>query len=154
LVVGNMFGKVFLVRNTGSGALAFAEPVPLVAAGAPLEIEETNAAPCVADWDQDGACDLLLGTGDGAVLFYRNTRASRAPGEPELAPPVEPRRKAPAGDAALRLARPGPRARVAVCDWNDDGRVDLLVGEHAGEDGPPVQRTSAQQRELDAAIHE
>jgi hypothetical protein len=74
LVIGNMFGKVFLARNaSGGGALDFTEPVPLQAAGAPLVIEETNAAPCVADWDQDGAHDLLLGTGDGSVLFYRNT---------------------------------------------------------------------------------
>ena len=154
LVVGNMFGKVFLVRNAGGSALAFAEPVPLVAAGAPLEIEETNAAPCVADWDQDGRLDLLLGTGDGQVLFYRNTRPAGGPGEPELAAPVELLPRAPDGDAALRLAHPGIRARVAVCDWNEDGRVDLVVGEHSGEDGPPVERSSAQQRELDAAIHE
>ena len=150
LVVGNMYGKVFLARNaSGGAALALAAPVPLEAAGAPLVIEETNAAPCVVDWDGDGARDLLLGTGDGAVLLYRNARAG---GEPLLAAPVELLPKALDGEARVRLAHPGQRARVATCDWNGDGRPDLVVGEHADEDGPTPTLTSEQQRELDAAI--
>ena len=154
LVIGNMYGKVFLARNSSGGAaLALAEPVPLVAAGAPLVIEETNAAPCVVDWDGDGAHDLLLGTGDGAVLLYRNTHAKGA-GEPELAAPVELIPHAPDGAAEVRLARPGQRSRLAVCDWNGDGRLDLLVGEHADEEGPGVELTAAQQKELAAAIRE
>ena len=151
LVIGNMFGKVFLARNaSGGSALALAEPVPLFAAGAPLVIEETNAAPCIADWDRDGAHDLLLGTGDGAVLFYRNTSAAKS--EPSLAAPVELLPRSPDGAAELRLAHPGQRARVAVCDWNEDGRLDLVVGEHANEEGPARSLTDAEQRELDAAI--
>lgn len=155
LVIGNMFGKVFLARNqSGSNALALAAPVPLLVAGEPLVIEETNAAPCVADWDQDGAHDLLLGTGDGSVLFYRNERAARTPGEPEFAAPLELVAKSPDGAAELRLAHPGQRARVAVCDWNADGRLDLVVGEHADEDGPPRSLTPAEEREREAAIRE
>lgn len=154
LVVGNMYGKVFLARNaSGGAALAWNEPVALEAAGAPLVIEETNAAPCVVDWDGDGALDLVLGTGDGAVLLYRNTRPSGA-GEPLLAAPVELLPKTPDGEAALRLAYPGQRARVAVCDWNEDGRLDLLLGEHALEDGAARVLDAAEQRELDEAIRE
>ncbi len=153
LVVGNMYGKVFLVRNASGGAgLAFGEPVPLEAAGAPLVIEETNAAPCAADWDGDGDLDLVLGTGDGAVLLYRNTR--QGPGEPILAAPIELLPRAPDGEAAQRLAHPGQRARVAVCDWNEDGRLDLLLGEHALEDGAERVLDAAERRELDEAIRE
>jgi hypothetical protein len=153
LVVGNMYGRVFLVRNgSGGAALAFAEPSPLLAAGAALVIEETNAAPCIADWDGDGDHDLLLGTGDGAVLFYRNTADPKAAGEPALAAPLELLPKSPDGPAVERLAHPGQRARVAVCDWNEDGRLDLVVGEHASEDGPARELTREEQRELDAAI--
>ncbi len=153
LVLGNMYGKVFLARNASGGAgLALAEPEPLRVAGAALEIPQTNAAPCVADWDGDGAHDLLLGTGDGSVLFYRN--ANRARGEPALEAARELLPKSPDGLPAVRLARPGPRARVAVCDWNEDGRLDLVVGEHASEDGPVVALDAAGQRELEAAIRE
>lgn len=151
LVLGNMFGKVFLARNASGGKeLRLAAPVPLEAAGAALEILETNASPCVADWDGDGAHDLLLGTGDGSVLFYRNTRP--AGGEPVLAAPVELLPPSPDGEASLRLAHPGQRARVAVGDWNADGRLDLLLGEHLGEDGPAPVLDAAQQREFEATI--
>ncbi len=155
LVIGNMLGKVFLARNLSGGtALAFAEPEPLRAAGAPLVIEETNAAPCVVDWDGDGAQDLVLGTGDGAVRLYRNTQDTDEPGEPVLAAPVELLPQAPGGEAQVRLAHPGQRARVAVCDWNEDGWLDLLVGEHADEDGPPRVLDATEQRELQRAIRE
>lgn len=154
LVIGNMYGKVFLARNSSGGAaLALAEPVPLEANDAPLVIEETNAAPCVVDWDGDGAHDLVLGTGDGTVLLYRNTSAAGA-GEPKLGPPVELLPKALDGEAKVRLARPGQRARVAACDWNEDGALDLLVGEHADEEGPSVTLDATQQRELEAAIQQ
>jgi hypothetical protein len=38
--------------------------------------------PFAADWDGDGRPDLLVGAGDGSVLWYRNVRST---GSPELA---------------------------------------------------------------------
>lgn len=153
LVLGNMYGKVFLARNgSGTKALAFAAPAPLECAGQALAIAETNATPCVADWDGDGAHDLLLGSGDGSVLFFRNQGAPR--GEPVLAPPRELLPPSADGEAAERLARPGIRARLAVCDWNGDGRLDLLVGDHASESGPAPVLTAAEEQALAAALEE
>jgi len=149
LVVGNMLGAVLLARNaSGGAALALAPPVPLQAAGAELKLVATNAAPCVVDWDGDGAQDLLLGAGDGAVRLYRN--ASRS-GEPALGAPVELIAPCPAGAPPARPIRSGPRARVALADWNADGRLDLLVGEHVSEDGPPVVLDAAGERALEEA---
>lgn len=149
LVLGNMLGAVFLARNASGGpALALAEPEPLALAGEPLKLLATNAAPCVADWDGDGAPDLLLGAGDGAVRLYRN--ASRS-GEPALAPARELVPPSPAGPPPAQPTRNGPRARVAVADWNADGRLDLLVGEHVSEDGPPVTLDAAGERALEEA---
>jgi hypothetical protein len=151
LVLGNMYGKVFLARNaSGGAALALGAPQPLEVAGAPLALEETNAAPCIADWDGDDAHDLLLGTGDGTVLLFRNTAARGR--EPVLAAPHELVRKALDGEARVRLARSGQRARLAVTDWNADGRLDLVVGEHASEDGAARTLSPAEERELAAAI--
>jgi hypothetical protein len=39
-----------------------------------------------------------------------------------------------------------------VCDWNEDGRLDLLVGEHSGEDGPKPSLSADQERELAEAL--
>ena len=116
--------------------------------GAELELNETNAAPLVADWDQDGAPDLLLGLSSGRVLFYRNTTAS---GESVLDLPRELVAPVPEGLAVGTAARSGLRARAAVVDWNGDGRVDLVVGEYAPRDGTPRELTAEEQAALAAA---
>ncbi|MSR64139.1 MAG: VCBS repeat-containing protein, partial [Planctomycetes bacterium] len=150
LVLGNMYGKVFLARNaSGDKSLALRAPEPLRVAGAPLELTQTNASPCVADWDGDGALDLVLGLGDGSVRLYRNTTAS---GEPVLAASLELVAASPEGRAELRLARPGPRARPCVADWNEDGRLDLVLGEHSGEDGAAPKLDQQQQQALQASL--
>ena len=150
LVLGNMFGAVFLARGSAT-PLAFGAHEPLRIAGDPLVLHTSNAAPCVTDWDGDGALDLLLGAGDGAVRFYRNESAR---GEPHLGastfliPPLDE------GTPTAELTRPGTRTRVAVCDWNADGRTDLLVGEHASADGPPRSRTPEEERLLAQSIQD
>jgi len=150
LVLGNMAGAVFLARNaSGGAALALGAPAALAVQGEPLKLIPTNAAPCVADWDGDGAHDLLLGAGDGSVRFFRNTQRA---GEPVLAAPLVLVPPAPDGPPAAHPARPGSRARLSVGDWNADGRLDLLVGEHVNEEGPSVPLTPAQERERSEAL--
>ncbi len=152
LVLGNMFGKVFLSRNASGGKeLALAPPVPLVVSGVELSLDTTNAAPCVADWDQDGSADLLLGCGDGSVLFFRNQKDA---GEPELAPPVELLEKSRGPLAGSKLEGHGLRARIAVFDWNEDGRLDLVSGEYCAESGQAPVLSAEQKQELDTALAE
>ena len=69
-----------------------------------------------------------------------------------LAAPLELVAKSPEGSAELRLARPGPRARPCVADWNEDGRLDLVLGEHSGEDGAAPELDEAQQAALQASL--
>ena len=65
-----------------------------------------------------GKKDLLVGTERAGVLFYRNVGTAS---EPKLAP-------------AETLALPAEglkgtsRQRIDVVDWNNDGKLDVLVG--------------------------
>ena len=76
-----------------------------------------------ADWDGDGKLDLIVGCGDGSVLWYRNvgTREKPVLHAPEVLV------RAPNGQPETRDH--GVAVKVCVTDWNEDGRLDLLVGD-------------------------
>ena len=73
----------------------------------------------VADWDDDGLADLLVGGGRGHVLFYRNVGTKT---DPHF------------GSARLIMTSDGKPldsgwcAAPCVVDWDGDGVTDLLVG--------------------------
>ena len=147
LVVGTMLGRVFLVRNaSGSGALELGVPVPLEIGGVPVDLGVMNAEPVLGDWDRDGRADLLLGLGDGRVLLHRDRARS---GAPDLAPAEE---LVPASSSAP--GERGVRTKVALWDWNADGRTDLVLGEFAPVDGEAPVLDARQRRELDATLQE
>jgi hypothetical protein len=91
--------------------------------------------------------DLIVGWGDGSVVWYRNV-GSRT--EPKLAKGITLVQPAPwpsYDDNAPPTEdnNPGVRAKVCVVDWNGDGHLDLLVGDFGGG--------SALRDLLDVAIH-
>lgn len=124
LILGSYAGNFYLRSNLGSAkSPAFAtDSTPIEVAGVLLSAGGPHAMPTVADWDGDGRFDLLSGCDDGAVRLWLNLGA---PGTPKFGAPtvlVEPSNKA--SDA------PGLRSQVAVCDFDADGRPDLLVGDY------------------------
>ncbi len=124
LLAGSSGGEVHLLRNEGSPQrYRFAKPERLTVDGDLVEVPEGRASPAVADWDQDGRLDLLLGAGDGSVQWYRNLGT---PQEPKLAPP-ETLIASPEENAER-----GKPARICLSDWNEDGRLDLLLGDRGG----------------------
>ena len=150
LIIGNINGSVVLVPNGGSAK----EPKwgtsrKLMANGAPVSVDG-DAGPCVADWDGDGAQDLLVGSSGGAVHWFRNLAKE---GEPQLATSVlllESDENS--GPQEADAVRPGSRTKVCVADWNGDGRQDLLVGDLCLRtlEAPPVP-SPEEQKQLDAA---
>jgi len=136
LLVGNMQGDIYWLPNDGTKAKpAYGAPRKLGAGGQPIQApHHGDSQPIAADWDGDGLLDLIVGWGDGSVVWYRNV-GSRT--EPKLAKGVTLVARAPwpnYDDNAppSRDSKPGVRAKVCVVDWNGDGRLDLLVGDFGG----------------------
>lgn len=79
-----------------------------------LVLPQGGGAPFLVDVDGDGRLDLLAGDQSGRVLLYRG-----------LGAPGEALAFAPARALALPLV---PGAAPFVVDWNNDDRMDLLIG--------------------------
>jgi hypothetical protein len=120
LVIGTVFGEVFLNLNEGiSKHFKFGRRVPIIAAGKPMKAPAKSDPVCV-DWDGDGVMDLLVGDDFAGVTFFKGQPLNAGPSRTfEAGVPLIPGQK---------KVVPGYRARLAVTDWNNDGKLDLLVG--------------------------
>jgi len=133
LVVGAYDGLLHLYTNCGfGGALppCFATSTingfpPVRANGADLYVPSGRSSPVAMDLDGDGKKDLLAGNTAGQLLFYSNTGTDS---EPNFAGYELVR----SNGVAIDL--PGsPRSRPSVCDWTDDGYLDVLIGASDGK---------------------
>jgi hypothetical protein len=107
--------RLYLLRNTGSArqpALQLADTIDLPAT--------YHFVPALADLDGDADLDLVLGTWNQGVQFYRNQGTRTAP------------RWVQDSAATLQLTR-GSNATPALADIDADGDLDLFVGEASGE---------------------
>lgn len=81
--------------------------------------------PRVCDFNKDGHVDLVVGDEDGRVAFLKNTGKVKK-GMPQFASPVYFRQKAD-------NVKFGALATPVAVDWNNDGKVDIVAGNSAGE---------------------
>jgi len=81
-----------------------------------------NLAPCVVDWHNTGRPDLLVGNYTGLIYFFKNVGTRK---DPKFARGVPLRR-------GSRLLRVAGFATPVVCDWNNDAKKDLVVGDLLG----------------------
>jgi len=83
-----------------------------------------NGVRC-CDWNSDGRPDLIAGDTDGFVWYFRN-EGSR------LSPVFATGEKLRAAGEVLSVNASGGHARHEICDWNNDGRKDLIVADGHG----------------------
>jgi hypothetical protein len=153
-------GRVFVRDNEGSRAAPryATTNLPLLAAGAPLDVPGTVATLRAFDWDRDGRLDLLVsGMGDAyadgpgsGVWLYPNTGT-----EPrlQLGAPIE---LVPASTKAGNgPTRPDAGLYADAGDVDGDGDFDLVVGGYSMWQPTPPSLDDAQRAkvaELQAAI--
>ena len=123
-------GKVRVYLNGGTAAEpVFSDFSYVQADGAELAVPASGclgAFPRMVDWNGDGIDDLLVGLSDGTIQWFENTGTATAPlFAAGLAVNV--------GDILPGTLDVGDRATFDVVDWNEDGRLDLVTGNLAGE---------------------
>lgn len=124
----NSDGLIDLLAADDSGRIVLypgvaGEEQPAFAAAVALELTlPAGAAPFVADWDDDGRKDLIVGAADGSVALFRNVGTQA---QPSFAAPLT----LTADNAPLGV---GNNAVPAIFDENNDGKKDLLIGSGDG----------------------
>lgn len=125
LLVGSKDGYLWLFINEGTDAAWDFRSAQFVQEdGADMIVPGLRPSPHVIDIDGDGVRDLLVGNTEGQILLYRNQGADDSPlfSGYELV-----------SSEGVPIDLAGiPRSRPFVCDWNNDGELDLLVGSGDG----------------------
>ena len=138
--VGTLTNPVFEAKDAYNGC-------PYTETFQQCDALRQNGVRCV-DWNNDGKKDLIASDTDGFVWFFRNTTN-------HLFPVFATGERLMAGDGYVKVQGEEERrmrdgyARTDICDWNNDGKLDLLVADGGGwiwlykstdtdDDGEPI----------------
>ncbi len=129
LLVGRSDGKVAIYLNTGTDDEPTFDGGTLLQVGpdtAKVDIDVgSRAVPDVADWNDDGRKDLIVGDLGGVIEVFINDGTDTAPDfiGSEYAQLLL------LGDVTVPSGRSSPQ----VVDWDGDGLQDLLSGNTSGQ---------------------
>jgi len=136
LLCGDYDGYVWFFRNTNTAQ------APIFDSGVKIQAGATNlrlggslggvgrSFVRLFDFDGDGLRDLVCSS-DGGVYWCRNTNSDL---NPILQPPVPI--YVPVTNHLVPVITgsiPGSRMRSDVADWNNDGVMDLILGDYSGK---------------------
>jgi hypothetical protein len=126
LLCGNGDGWVFFFKNVGTAQVpTYAAGTHIQAGGADLNLGMRSVVRML-DWDGDGVKDLV-GSSNTGVYWCKNVGSSSSP---VLLASVALR--APVSGGGLVPIYTGPRMRLDLVDWSNDGVMDLLLGNADG----------------------
>ena len=120
---GPLRGYLYLMLNEGTTAAPkYAVPAKVQAAGKPVDVYG-RPSPNFADFDGDGDLDLLCGEFVDSFTYFENIGT----------------RKAPKYSVGRKLTHNGKMLTMelemilpSAVDWDDDGDIDLIVGDEDG----------------------
>jgi len=126
VVAGSLEGKIHLFLNQGTDMEPdFVFESIVCEGGEELVVPSERSSPAICDLDGDGNKDILTGNTDGQLLFYQNVGTDEEPVFSDYTF-LE--------SEGVPIDLEGvPRSRPFVCDWTNDGYLDILVGSGDGK---------------------
>jgi len=123
LLVGCKEGTIALFTNTGTESTPiFSDYHFLKAEGKDIDVG-THAAPFMVDYNNDGAQDLLVGNGEGTLIYYANQGNNT---HPVFSSPTALK------DTEGLAITVDSYCTPWVVDWNEDNKKDILLGSSRG----------------------
>lgn len=122
LLIGNDTGNLRLYLNSGTPtAHAFTTYSLIEVNGSPVDYSRT--VPHVIDFNLDGKKDVIFGEDYGAVYYLENTGTNAAPLFLTAS-------KLKSDGTPIQWPSGQTDTTVYLTDWNEDGRLDLLLGNY------------------------
>jgi hypothetical protein len=132
LLVGYMDGKIKIYLNEGTDSSPVFNSFTYLRVGGKEFDIGSRSAPRIFDWNKDGKKDLLIGELEGYVYYLENIGTNDSP-------LFDRTKKLLLIDGSPLKANSdidpesNPRSRLFVTDWNEDGRLDMIVGRADGK---------------------
>jgi len=117
IIVGDRNGYVSYFRRTSDSPITLTQMAQINCAGTIINVG-SNSAPAIADWDEDGDLDMLLGNeSPGNIRLYLNDGGDSVPVFSSYS-------LIQSGSSAIAHYRNCPQ----VFDMDGDGKKDILIG--------------------------